>query len=240
MSIVCLAVVVIGFGPVYYVRSMEIVSWENIDALSRYDRELPVHILLHGVSLTAWYVLFAIQPFLIARRQFAAHRMLGVFGIFVAACVLTSSVYTVFYRDAYMVDELTARAVGNLLFVFAFAIMFAAAIVMRGQAAVHKRLMLIGSIALLPPALDRWYVYPFYRSFVESTMGWLPVPGQFLTPIIVGITLLLVVVIHDVVTEGRVLPPTLAGVASIFVVAPALSSALVLTGAWAGLIARFA
>lgn len=240
MSIVCLGIVFIGFAPVYYLRSLEIVAWENIDALSRYDRELPAHIHFHGISLTAWYLLFVVQPFLIARNRFRDHRALGTAGILVAACVFVSSVYTVFYRDAYMVAELTARAVGNLMFIFAFGIAFAAAIVMRKHGAAHKRLMLIASIAMLPPALDRWYAFPAYRAFTEATMGWLPLPGQFVTPIAVGLSLLVVVAIHDLIKEGRVLRPTLFGVAALFVIAPALSSLLVLTGLWADLIARFA
>lgn len=240
MSIVCLAIVLIGFGPVYYVRGLEIVPWENIDAFSRYERALPFHILLHGASLTTWYVLFVVQPFLIANRRIRLHRALGVFGIVVAICVFFSSIYTVFYRDAYMVDELTARPVGNLMTAFAFAISFTAAILYRNRPPVHKRLMLIGSITMLPPALDRWYVFPLYRDFAESALGWLPIPVQLVTPIVVGMGMLLAVGVHDVIKQGRVMPPTIFGVASVFVFAPALSSLLVLSGGWANLIARFA
>lgn len=240
MSILCLAIVLTGFAPVYYLRSAEIVPWENVDAFSRYGRDIPLHLRLHGISLTAWYLLFVVQPVLIAKRQIRVHRTLGFLGIFVAVCVLVSSVYTVFYRDAYMVENLTARAVGNLMFVFAFATSFTAAVMLRKRPMAHKRLMLIGSIAMLPPALERWNVFPFYRTFAETTMGWLPIPTNFVTPIAVGIAMLLVVVIHDTIEQGRVLRPTLFGIASVFVIGPALSSLLVLTGAWAGLIERFA
>lgn len=240
MAIACLAIVLIGFAPVFYVRSLEIVSWENIDSFSRYDRALPPHIWFHGILLTSWYVLFVVQPFLIVRKRITVHRAVGAFGVVVAIGVLVSNVYTVFYRDAYMVDELTARAVGNLLFAFAFAILFAAAIVMRNRAKAHKRLMLIGSIVMLPPALERWHVFPLYRSFSEAVFGWLPIPASFVTPILVPIVMLFVVGIRDKKKRGRVMPSTYFGVASIFVFAPALSALLVLSGGWASLIHRFA
>jgi hypothetical protein len=103
MSILCLAIVVAGFAPVYYLRSLEVVPWENIDSFSRHGRQLPIHLHLHGVALAAWYLLFAIQPALIAKGNVGLHMKLGKVGIGIAICVFLTGVYTVFYRDAYLV-----------------------------------------------------------------------------------------------------------------------------------------
>jgi hypothetical protein len=102
MSILCLAIVVAGFAPVYYLRSLEVVPWENIDSFSRHGRQLPIHLHLHGAALAAWYLLFAIQPALVAKGNVGLHMKLGKVGIGIAICVFLTGVYTVFYRDAYL------------------------------------------------------------------------------------------------------------------------------------------
>lgn len=236
MSILCLAIVIAGFAPVYYFRSFEIVPWENIDSFSRHDRQLPLHLQFHGAALTAWYVLFALQPLLIANRNVGLHMTLGRCGIGIAICVFLTGIYTVYYRDAYLVNEVTARAAGNLFTLFAFAICFSAAIRFRKVPTAHKRLMLIGSIPMLLPALDRWYVYPAYIEFADSALSWLPVPAQFATPIVIGLALIASVLIHDLVKERRVLKSTLLGLGCVFLIAPVLSLSIVLTGLWNRLI----
>jgi hypothetical protein len=237
MSILCLAIVIAGFAPVYYFRSFDLVPWENIDSFSRHDRRLPFHLHLHGVALTAWYVLFAIQPLLIAKKNVGLHMTLGRCGIAIAICVFLTGIYTVYYRDAYLVDDVTARAAGNLFTLFAFAICYSAAIRFRKVPTVHKRLMLIGSIPMLLPALDRWYVYPAYSEFADSAFSWLPIPAQLATPIVIGLALIASVLIHDLVAERRVLKPTLLGMGCVFLISPILSLSVVLTGFWKSLIA---
>jgi hypothetical protein len=240
MSILCLAIVIAGFAPVYYFRSLDIVPWENIDSFSRHDRRLPVHLHLHGAALSAWYLLSVVQPVLIARKNVGLHMKTGRTGVGIAVCVLLTGVYTVFYRDAYLVDEVTALAAGNLFTLFAFAMCFAAAIKFRKLPAVHKRLMLLGSIPMLLPALSRWYVYPAYREFADSALSWLPVPPQIATPIVVGLSMIAAVFIHDLVKERRVLKPTLFGFGCIFLFSPILSASIVLTGFWQNLIEALA
>lgn len=44
-------------------------------------------VILHGITMTAWVLLFVVQPFLIAGKKFSAHRTLGRVGTILAAAV---------------------------------------------------------------------------------------------------------------------------------------------------------
>lgn len=236
LALTCLGIALSGFGAVYYLRALEIVPWDNIDAFSRYDRRLPIHLHIHGAALTLWFLLLVIQPCLVALRHVSLHRTLGQAGVIVAILVVTSAIYTVYYRDAYMVESITMQAAGNLVTILAFAICFAAAVRYRNRPAVHKRLMLIGSIALLPPALDRWNVYPWYRNLAEDVLGWIPVPAQFVTTLVVCSLMLLSICVYDLLKERRITAATLFGLTAIFVIAPAISLPVVATGFWATIV----
>src|SRR4051812_24142213 len=70
-------VVLAGFAPSYYLNSFFGVA--DLTALKH----------VHGVVMTAWFVLFFVQARLAATGRIATHRQLGVAGIFVAMLVVT-------------------------------------------------------------------------------------------------------------------------------------------------------
>ena len=143
MSSIFPAVALIGFARSYYFRSY-------------FDfPELPTHLYAHGAALTVWFVLALIQPWLIKFRRTDVHRNLGYLGILIAILVVVSGVWTLFMRDASEIDKFPTRAAGNLASLLMFSICFTLGVIYRRKSAVHKRLMLIASIPLLAPALDR-------------------------------------------------------------------------------------
>lgn len=205
---------------------------------SRYGRMLPLHLVLHGVCLTAWYVLILVQSSLIAARRRRAHRRLGMLGAGLAVGVVVTSLFTVLYRDAYLIhlDSMPTRAFPNLVTLFAFAICAGAGILLRHRSSAHKRLMLLASISALPPALDRLGLAPPLERLFGRTLGWFPGPPE-MAPAIAGLlTLLLAVLVHDLVREGRVRTATISGVLSMLVAAPALSALVTFSGAWAAFV----
>ena len=240
MAAVCLAIVLIGFAPVFYLRPLEIVPWDNVEAFSRHGHKLPWHLILHGFALTAWFLLLVIQPLLIAAGRVRSHQALGRLGIILAASVVGTGAYTVFYRDAYLEDEVSAAAAGNFFTLFAFAICFTIAIIQRKHPAIHKRFMLVGSMPILTPALDRWNVYPGYRELAETALGWMPIPAQVATPILGLLLLLLAVVTHDLVGEHRLQLATLSSLGIVLMLSPALGLLLVLSGGWTRIVDLFA
>ena len=202
MSVIMLLVVVIGFAPTYFLRGAVFAKLPS----------LLVH--LHGAAFSSWMILSIIQPFLIASRNVRLHRRLGYAGAILAACMVVLGI---------MVDTAAVRRGGvpsifttpqfiliNDLGVTLFGVLVACAVWQRRNGPVHKRLMLIATIGLMPPASTR-----FGLLVHKPLIG----PG-------VLFALLLSVIVYDIATRRK---PYLATVlaclltAAVFPISKALS-----------------
>ena len=83
MAIVMALVVFAGFGPTFYLRSYfgGPVSVTGLVTIT------PV-VLAHGLVFTAWVVLFVVQTGLIATRNVATHRRIGLAAVALAAAMV--------------------------------------------------------------------------------------------------------------------------------------------------------
>src|SRR6266849_4235218 len=142
-------VVFVGFAPTYYLKPV----WGG--------PSLPLRVHIHGVLFSAWMLLFLLQNFLIARRRTSLHRRLGVLGALLIAGMFVSglSVSIAWARidspatgAVAGVPRLTAVVI-PLVSVAMFALFAIIGLIYRSRPDVHKRLMLLATIALLPPAL---------------------------------------------------------------------------------------
>ena len=228
MSSIFLAVALIGFARSFYFR-----SYFGFP-------ELPTHLYVHGAALTAWFVLAFVQPWLIKFRRTDVHRKLGYIGVSIAILVVASGVWTVFMRDVSDIDEFPTRAAGNLASLLMFSICFTLGVIYRRQSAVHKRLMLIASIPLLAPALDRFARIPVFYDFFGPLLSWFPAPAEIAFATLAFVMLLLSVVINDLISERRVLPGTYLGLLSILIITPAATYAIISSGAWVTFVKWFA
>jgi hypothetical protein len=162
-----LAIVLIGFAPTLYLRTRV----GGIDqALG--NNSLPVHLVVHGVVLTAWFSLLLIQPSLVATGNRRMHMRLGLLGIAVAVGVVATGVYTLMQYvvrmkavgqvlkatpdqvEAAMKQFAVPVIVGDSLALLVFVILFSAAIYWRAKPVAHKRLMLLSSLFILGPAFS--------------------------------------------------------------------------------------
>lgn len=220
MSTLFFAVVLIGFSRSFYLRSYFEFP------------EIPVHLYVHGIVLTAWFALAAAQPWLIASGRARLHRKLGVFGAVIAVCVVISGVWTVTMRDAPVIDEYPMRAAGNIASLFMFFSCVVLGILFRRKSATHKRLMLIASMPALAPALDRIARIPSLNEFFGRVLYWFPDTPEVAFALTSFLLLLLTVVAYDLITIRRVHPGTLWGLFAIFVFSIAATFAVVGSGAW--------
>lgn len=118
---------------------------------SRYTPLVSVHALL----LTAWLVLLCVQASLADWGRLATHRKLGrASGMLVALFVPLSAVVAVQFHGEF---DRTATLVADLglLVTFVPLYLFAIWFARKGRIDVHKRLMLVGTIALISPAFGR-------------------------------------------------------------------------------------
>jgi hypothetical protein len=181
----------LGFAP-YYLKFL----WGG--------PSLTLRVHVHGLLFTTWVLLFLMQSFLIARRRSSLHRRLGVVGAPLIAGMLVSglSVSIAWAR----VDSPATGAIAGvprlaavaipLVSVALFALFAALGLLYRRRANVHKRLMLLATIALLPPALGR-------ISFLASRG-----PGAFFA---VTSLFIIALAVYDYLLYKRVYPVSLWG-----------------------------
>jgi hypothetical protein len=166
---VLLLVVLVGFAPTFYLRpafGAPEFSWRGGAP------QLSWRVVVHGLILTSWFLMFALQAALVVGRRTAVHRALGWAGAAIGLAVVISGGLATPYRMAELAAQgRTATRPGaaiiawsNTTSIVAFAILLAAAIVLRRRADSHKRLMLLASISLVQPAFGRIFRWPVFAA----------------------------------------------------------------------------
>ena len=153
MAIAMAATVVAGFSRTYYFRAYaDSATFSGITTLSPL-----LHV--HGALFSAWVALFVIQTTLVARRQVATHRKLGILGAVLAAGMIvvgwTTAVAAAQRGSAPPgIDPLKFLAVPIFDMVL-FTGFVAAAIAQRRNKEAHKRLMLLAYVSIITAAVAR-------------------------------------------------------------------------------------
>ena len=210
MSILLMALVLIGFGPTLYFRPLFDVP------------PIPAYLYLHGWILTGWYVLLIAQTSLIQTARAATHRRLGMLGAFwgalvvvggqIAALSMIKRVTTLGVDlDATFEGVSVAAALSGALWSSiesscAFGFMVATAVLLRRRTEAHKRLMLLASILSVGAAVNRIADWPILGGGGDAS----PIPFGPFGPIAIWL-LVAAVVAHDLMTTRRVHIATLVG-----------------------------
>jgi hypothetical protein len=183
VSLLITAIVLGGFGPSFY--DMLVVGTPR-----------PWILHLHGAVYTGWLVLLINQAVLAARGRIALHRRVGSFGIAYGALVLVLGVVVSFVVPALHVTagEWTMdRAAGFLIVplgdMVLFGGFFGAAVAYRHRPEIHKRLVVLATVAVMFAAVGRLW-------FVDATPVLLLV---WYLPVVVAMG-------HDFITMRRVHP----------------------------------
>ena len=126
---------------------------------------LPTLVRLHAAVAAAWTVLLIVQTWLIATRRIRLHRRLGIAGGATAAAVVGLGWVVAVTAIGRVLDTGEPAATMALRFFIlpcqelaVFATLVGAALWLRKRKDHHKRLMLLGTIALIPAATTR--VFP--------------------------------------------------------------------------------
>lgn len=204
MAIIALAIAIAGFGPA---------------AVATGSRRAPLTwaLVSHGAIFGAWLGLFLTQTILIRKRKLSLHRRLGYLGALLALLMVVSGYITAIAmaRRGYDLSgdlirgksdplELLVFQLGDLL---SFSILVGLAIWYRTTPAVHKRLMLLATIASLMPAA------------LTHIIGHSPVLREITAPIILIplFILLFAGAFYDRLSRGRIHPVSLWVALALFV-----------------------
>jgi hypothetical protein len=190
MSIAMALIVFVGFARTYYLAGL--FGAKPLPALV-------VHV--HGAVFTSWFVLLVTQTLLVGTGHARLHRRLGVLGLVLAPLMIV--------LGAIVADEMLHRTAhlphfdSALIFAVAlseitgFGVPIFFAFRFRRTPAVHKRLILIGTIATTTAGFGRWPI-----AFLLHK----PLPAM-----LAAFTLLLLIVGFDLLSTGRVHRATLWG-----------------------------
>jgi hypothetical protein len=153
MAAFAVAAVFYGFAYTFYLRWMF-----DLPALS-------LLLFVHGIVFTSWFLLFAVQTMLVAAHRTDVHRRLGIAGALLAVLVTILGTMTAIYaaRTGFspapeMLPPLAflIKPLGDMVL---FAGLVGAGVYFRRRSAIHKRLMLLGTVTMLSPALARWPIF---------------------------------------------------------------------------------
>jgi hypothetical protein len=200
MAVAFVITVFAGFAPTFYLRPY-------------FDtRPLIPLLIFHGIIFTSWLALLVIQTTLVAANRTRIHRRLGIAGGALAVLMIIIGTMTAIIRAKVAPPPL--EGVSALVFLtiplgdmLVFAILVGAAFYFRRRADVHKRLMLLATIAILPAAVAR---LPFAFIQQYGPLAFFGLSDLFIVPCI----------IYDCVTRGRPHRATILGGALVVISHP--------------------
>jgi hypothetical protein len=190
MAIAITITVFAGFSRSYFLK-----SWYG-------TRELSGLIHIHGLVFTTWVLFFLSQTVLVATGRTYLHRRMGIGGAVLAVLVVIVGTTVAITRAKTGVSPIPGVSSLGFLAIplfdmVVFAILVSAAIYFRRRLEAHKRLMTLAIISLLAAPIAR--------------MSFLPLPPG--PPTFFGLADLFIVVllVYDLSTRGKVHPATIWG-----------------------------
>lgn len=143
------AITFLGFARTYYL----------LPALGGNPLRLVTHI--HGMLMSAWTLLFALQVYLIRSKNVKVHMRLGRLGVALAVMIVVVGILTALSAAKYGSPSFPpdVTPLGFMIVPFTdmvlFPIFFGLAVYWRKRAADHKRMMMLTAISILPAAVVR-------------------------------------------------------------------------------------
>jgi hypothetical protein len=208
MALVLVGTVFLGFARTYYLAPIYHTHVRNL------------LIGVHGAVFTAWIVLLVVQTTLVARRNIALHRRLGIFGAVLAVAMVglgiaaaTDALARGFTPPGFPLGPVVFYCISTHI-IAKFAVLIFFAIRLRSNGPAHKRLVLLATIPLMVAAVGRW---PF--AFAQPHQG-LIINLMFLS-----------LVVFDLSTIRRIHRATLLGLLFL-IVAGALPVPIGRTAGW--------
>src|ERR1700678_1394790 len=199
MSLVILGTVFLGFARSYFLAGV-------------IHAPLPSPIIhIHAVVFSVWILLLVVQTALGSMGKVGWHRKLGIFGAVLVFLMLVLGVAVAIdsQKRHFAVPGLDSPT--TLAIQFAQLAVFGSLVTwgirLRRDAPAHKRLMLLGTIALMGPAISRW-PFAFLHTFPPSTG-------------LIFDIFLLSIIAFDLLTRHRVHRVTIVGSLLIFAMLPA-------------------
>lgn len=193
LAFVCALIAFVGFAPTYWA------PW----ATGRFAGPSILH--LHGLLFSAWMIYFVLQTTWVATGRVDRHRALGLLGIALATAMVFVGIMAALHSirlGATLGLEVQNRAfsIVPISTVVFFAGTVAMAVANVGRPDIHRRLMLLATISILPPAFARLLAL---AAGIPFSPGHPPPIAFSLVPSFASDLLLIVAIVWDRRREGR-------------------------------------
>lgn len=132
-------------------------------------------IVIHGISMLLWYFILFWQTRQIRINNIKAHKQLGLMTIVLAIAIVISGIMIAISNFKGEGEALTLF--GNFSGMFVFGVLYVLALINRKKPDIHKRFMIVASVAMLSPALVRilrifeindFVTLPFWLLFIAA------------------------------------------------------------------------
>ncbi len=198
MSVLLLLILLAGFSRTLYLRLFFEVP------------PIPSYLHVHGAAVTAWFVWLIVQASLVNVNRIDVHRRIGMLGAVIGAALIPAGLMATLQFVPRLPEIglpfeqapwfITWVVWANFHMLLGFVAFLATALMLRRRTDIHKRLMLLATISLMPPPLAR----------IAQNLGWML---EQETTFVAATSLLLLVpiLIYDLATTRRVHSATAIG-----------------------------
>lgn len=152
-------------------------------------------VIVHAVAMTAWMLLFLVQPVLVATGRVVYHMRLGLGGVVLAAVAVVTGVQLGIGAARVNPPELVLWGLVPsefmaipVLSILLFAVFVLIGILNRRRSEIHRPMMLLAVLAILGAAVDRIPVVT--ALYHETALG--HVFGPFTGALVLGLVLVLI------------------------------------------------
>ncbi|MBK7308434.1 MAG: hypothetical protein IPN43_18335 [Chitinophagaceae bacterium] len=157
---------------------------------------------IHGALMGSWVMLLLVQPILIHKKKFAAHRFLGKLSYAIAPCMIVSMVFIA--RNNYETGILKKSAADVMatqsitwMQIVMFILFYSLAIYCRKNTYNHMRFMIATAIIMLGPPINR---------IIVSYFPDVPIPYIFLISLYVKTAVAAALFLSDLVKKKYLMP----------------------------------
>lgn len=168
---------------------------------------------LHALAYTGWLVLLAVQVWLVRTGRLGMHKQLGGLALVLLPAMLVlgpATAYLGVANNPYMPDKWIAWLSVNYTNALGSIVLLTAGFLRRRNPATHKRLMLMGTIAVTEPGFTR-----IWGPFLEAQLGESYL-GFYISTYIGTLLLVLAVGAYDLATRRKLHPAYVAAALWIF------------------------
>jgi hypothetical protein len=198
MSGLLLLILLVGFSRTLYLRLFFEVP------------PIPSYLHVHGATVTAWFVWLIVQASLVNVNRIDVHRRIGMLGAVIGAALIPAGLMATLQFVARLPEIglpfeqaprfITWIVLANFHMLLGFVAFLATALILRRRTDIHKRLMLLATISLMPPPLAR----------IAQNLGFM-IEQETIFVTVTWLLLLVPILIYDVATAKRVHSATAIG-----------------------------